>query len=214
VSTYRRWIANVICISHAEGSCGSQVGELVAATLGYRTVDEEIIAHAAAKGGVTPADVADEERRKSTLTKILNELGRGLAVDTYGLSQVGTTIEETLPPDAIRTLILEAIKETAAAGDVVIVAHAAAHALSGRSDVLRVLITASPETRAERIADDRGLEPEQAKRTLKQSDAARSEYLRRFYGVTSELPTQYDLVLNTDDLSYEHVAELIALAAR
>jgi len=189
------------------------VGELVATTLGYRAVDEEIIAQAAAKGGVTPADVADEERRKSTLTKILNELGRGLAVDSHGSSRVGTTVEETLPPDAIRELILEAIEETAAAGKVVIVAHAAAHALSGRSEVLRVWITASPETRAERIADERALELEEAKRALKQSDAARSEYLRRFYRVTSEQPSHYDLVINTDDVSYERAAELIALAA-
>jgi cytidylate kinase len=214
VSAYRRWIANVICISHAEGSGGSQVGNLVAATLGFRAVEEEIIAHAAAKGGVTAADLADEERRKSTLTKILDALGRGIAIDAVGIPLAGTTAHDALPPDAVRALIVEAIEETSVQGDVVIVAHAAAHALSGRPHVLRVLVTASPDTRAERIADIRVLQLEQAHRVLKQSDAGRAEYLRRFYDVANELPTHYDLVINTDELSYEQAAELIALAAR
>jgi cytidylate kinase len=190
------------------------VGKLVATILGYRTVDEEIIAQAAAKGGVTEADVADEERRKSTLTKILDGLGRGIAVDSVGMPLAGTTAGEALPPDAIRELIVEAIEATAVQGDVVIVAHAAAHALSGRPEVLRVLITASPQTRAERVADARALELEQAHRALKQSDAGRSDYLSRFYGVATELPTHYDLLINTDELSYERAAEVIALAAR
>jgi threonine dehydrogenase-like Zn-dependent dehydrogenase len=190
------------------------VGNHVATTLGYRIVDEEIIAHAASKGGVTPADVADEERRKSTLTKLLDGLGRGIAVDAVGIPLAGTSIDDPLPADAIRMLIVEAIEETAAQGDVVIVAHAAAHALTGRPDVLRVLVTASPDTRAERMADVRVLELQQAHRALKQSDAGRSEYLRRFYDVATELPTHYDLVINTDELSYEQAAELIVVAAR
>ena len=48
----------------------------------------------------------------------------------------------------LRVLIRETIEQTAAQGNVVIVAHAASHALPQRSDALRVLVTASPETRA------------------------------------------------------------------
>jgi hypothetical protein len=38
-------------------------------------------------------------------------------------------------------------------------------------------------------------------------------YLRRFYDVKDELPTQYDLVLNTDFLSADQAVQLIAFAA-
>jgi cytidylate kinase len=38
----------------------------------------------------------------------------------------------------------------------VIVAHAAAFALAGRDDLLRVLFTAPAETRARRVAEARG----------------------------------------------------------
>jgi cytidylate kinase len=47
---------------------------------------------------------------------------------------------------------------------------------------------------------------------VKDADAARRDYLKRFYGVDEELPTHYDLVVNTDVLSVERAADLIAQA--
>jgi len=61
----------LVCISHAEGAAGEEVGRLVADRLGFVYVDEEIVARAAARGGIDPADVADEERRKSLLERVL-----------------------------------------------------------------------------------------------------------------------------------------------
>src|SRR4029450_8980137 len=55
----------VVCISHATGAGGEEVGRLVAERLGFLYVDEELVASAAAKGGIEPAGVADEERRKA-----------------------------------------------------------------------------------------------------------------------------------------------------
>ena len=58
--------------------------------------------------------------------------------------------------DELRNLIRMAIEETAERGNVVIVAHAASHALAGRYDVLRVLVTASAETDANVSVTSRG----------------------------------------------------------
>jgi hypothetical protein len=66
-----------VCISHAEGAAGEEVGRLVADRLGFVYVDEEIVARAAARGGIDPADVADEERRKSLLERVLVGLAQG-----------------------------------------------------------------------------------------------------------------------------------------
>ena len=52
----------------------------------------------------------------------------------------------------LRELIRSAIEEIADAGQVVIVAHAASHALAARSDVLRVLVTASLTRHAARAS--------------------------------------------------------------
>lgn len=203
----------VVCVSQTEGSGGTQIASLVADRLGFQYVDEEIIARAAAKGGISPGEVADEEKRKSVLSRLLQELGRGGAVESYGLSGTAELATEGPAADEIRGLIQEAIEETAGRGDVVIVAHAASRALSAQPEVLRVLVTASPETRAQRLSESRGIESKAARRSITDSDAARADYLRRFYDVAAELPTHYDLVINTDVLSIEQAAELVAQAA-
>jgi cytidylate kinase len=112
----------------------------------------------------------------------------------------------------VRALIRETIEQTAAKGNVVIVAHAASHALPQGPDALRVLVTASPETRAKRLAEVEGVDESDAARAVKDSDAARRDYLKRFYGV-EELPTHYDLVVNTDGLTFDQAADLVLAAA-
>ena len=203
----------VVCISHAAGAGGEEVGRLVADRLGYLYVNEEIVARAAAKGGVDAADVADEERRKSLAARALNAIaqGGGEAWTLGAIGPVGSADE--LDSDDIRSLIRETIEQTAARGKAVIVAHAASYAIGRGDPALRVLVTASPDTRATRVGDAEGLDQVRAARAVKESDAGRADYLKRFYDVREESPTHYDLVLNTDALSIEQAAELIYQAA-
>ena len=203
----------VVCISHAAGAGGEEVGRLVADRLGFLYVNEEIVARAAAKGGVNAADVADEERRKSLAARALNAIAQG-GGEAWTLGAVGPVgSREELDSDDIRSLIRETIEQTAARGKAVIVAHAASYAIGRGDAVLRVLVTASPETRATRVAGAEGVDQATAARAVKKSDAGRADYLKRFYDVREESPTHYDLVLNTDALSIEQAAELISQAA-
>jgi hypothetical protein len=203
----------VVCISHAAGASGEEVGRLVAERLGFLYVNEEIVARAAAKGGVDAADVADEERRKSLAARALNAIAQG-GGEAWTLGAVGPlSSREELDSDDIRSLIRETIEQTAARGKAVIVAHAASYAIGHGDGVLRVLVTASPETRTTRVAEAEGLDQAGAARALKESDAGRADYLKRFYDVREESPTHYDLVLNTDALSIEQAADLIARGA-
>jgi len=203
----------VVCISHAAGAGGEEVGRLVAERLGFLYVNEEIVARAAAKGGVDAADVADEERRKSLAARALNAIAQG-GGEAWTLGAVGPlSSREELDSDDIRSLIRETIEQTAARGKAVIVAHAASYAIGHGDGILRVLVTASPETRTTRVAEAEGLDQAGAARALKESDAGRADYLKRFYDVREESPTHYDLVLNTDGLSVEQAAELISRAA-
>jgi len=205
---------SVVCVSHATGAGGNEVGRLVAERLGFRYVDEDLVSQAALRAGVDASEIADEERRKSWLARVLDDLavGGGEAWAMTGLGPYGAVGGATTS-DELRAYIREAIEETAGHGKAVIVAHAASHALAGRQETLRVLVTASPATRAGRVAEAEGLDETRAARTIKDADAGRADYLRRFHGVEQELPTQYDLVLNTDQLSPEQAAALISEAA-
>jgi cytidylate kinase len=203
----------VVCISHAEGAGGEDVGRLVADRLGFLYVDEDIVARAAAKGGVHAADVADEESRKSFAARALNALAQG-GGEAWALGTTGPlTAWDELGSDDIRSLIRETIEQTAARGKAVIVAHAASHAIGRGDATLRVFVTASPDTRAARVAEAEGVDQADAVKALKDSDAGRADYLRRFYNVRDESPTHYDLVLNTDSLSVAQAADLVSQAA-
>jgi cytidylate kinase len=107
----------------------------------------------------------------------------------------------------LRALIRETIAQTAAGGRVVIVSHAASYAVEPGAQAVRVLVTASPETRAARVGGA------DAARAVTESDKGRRDYLKRFYDVDDELPTHYDLVVNTDVLTAEQAADVVARAA-
>ena len=126
---------------------------------------------------------------------------------------VAAPASRTGDSQSLRALIRQSIVETADRGDVVIVSHAASYALAGRSDVLRVLVTASRETRLARAAAAGSLGEKQAAKAVTEDDAGRAAYLRQFYGVDHELPTHYDLALNSDSLSTGVIAQLIVSAA-
>ena len=202
----------VVCISHATGAGGEEIGQLVAERLGFLYVDDEIVVQAAAKGGITPGEVADEERRKSLAARVLEAIAQG-GGEAWALGASAASAGEELSSEDVRALIRETIEQTAARGSVVIVAHAASHVVPRGPAALRVLVTASPRTRAARLGEAKGLAQGRAARAVEQADAARRDYLKRFCDVDSELPTHYDLVVNTDVLSFDGAADLVAQAA-
>ena len=202
----------VVCISHATGAGGEHVGRLVAEQLGFAYVDEEIVAWAAAEGRLSPAEIADEERRQSLVTRLLEAMAEG--GEAWSLARSGPIpAGEGLSRDEIRALIRDTIVQTASRGTAVLVAHGASFVVSRQPDALRVLVTASPPTRAARLGELRGLDEAGSIRAVKDADAGRRDYLRRFYGIDAELPIHYDLVVNTDVLSVERAAALITRAA-
>ena len=93
-------------------------------------------------------------------------------------------------------------------------AHAASIPLAGESAVLRVLITGSPESRAARLAKSGTNDDRKARKAVADSDREREKYLDRFYGIGAELPTHYDILLNTDVLSLSVAADVIVAAAK
>jgi cytidylate kinase len=187
---------SAVCISRAIGARGEEVGRLVADALGFRYVDEEIVLAAAEKEGVDPELLATVERMRTGLSRLAE-----IDIVTFGGID-----------DLQRSLIRAAIQETAAAGKVVIVAHAASIALAGDDRVLRVLVTASPEARAARLVQTEQLDEHEAARQIDRSDKERAAYIKRFYSI-DELPSDYDLVVSTDRLSPEDACTLVLDAA-
>ncbi len=212
----------VVCISRSIGAGGELVGQAIAPLLGYQYVDEQIIEKAASQAQVDPSQVAATEQRQPLLQRLLDKLA--LAAEVVGPVgwASGIPMEVMIPvasvqravPDDLRAMIRYAIHEVARQGHAVIVAHAASMALAGVDGVLRVLVTASPETRAARLAEAQGATQKAAAEVIATSDRERRDYFQRFYNIKEELPTHYDLVINTDVLSPDAAVELIRVAAQ
>jgi len=201
-------VGRTICISHATGAQGTRVGRTVAERLGFQYVDDEVIAEAAEWGDLDPALVADAERRKPLVARLLGGIVEQSAAPRLPTGEAA----RSLPSDTdLRQMILTAVGSFVSRGSVVIVAHAASFAVK-HGEALRVLVTASPETRARQLASERNVDEKQAARMIKDEDAGRATYLKRFYGVDEELPTHFDLVVNTDALSADDAANAILAA--
>ena len=202
----------VVCISSEAGAGAAEASRLVAETLSFELIDEQIVTRAAVEADVEQDVVADVERRKSALVKLIEGLGPPNAA-AGGLMMIPEEVADVRPASKeLRALIRSVIEETASGGNVVIVAHAASLALGSRDDVLRVLVTASSKTRKQRVAASLQVDEKGAARAIKRSDAGRADYIKRFYGVPAEQPTHYDLVINTDKLTPHDAARLVIAA--
>lgn len=211
----------VVCVSLVTGAGGEAIGRLVAARLGFRYVDDEVITHAAETAGLDRSILESAEHHQGFLAALVEAIfaravetedavGRGESGDYPGAQKPSVAP----PAEELRRLIEQAIVEIARRGQVVIVAHAASHALRGQPDTLRVHVVASRETRVRRLVVGTTLvsEDEYAE-LIAESDRQREKYLARFYDVREELPTLYDLVINTDVLDVRQAAATVVTAA-
>ena len=203
---------SVVSISRTLAAGAEEISRIVAKELSFRYVDDEIVLEASAQAGVSPEIVGEVEHSRPLLDRIL---GAMVHISADGISSFeGAPVVASESLAHYQDLIQWVIRETAAAGKVVIVAHGASIPLASMSGHLRVLVTASPTVRAERLMHMSDLKERQAKKAIQDSDRERRDFFRRFYKLRQELPTHYDLVINTDRLTKPAAASLIVGAAK
>ncbi len=207
---------NVVCFSHVTAAGGETIAKRVAQTLGFRYVDDEVVIRAATSAGLDPDALASVEHHKSLFTRLMEALATPpKEVEGYlGLSGRDYYSPEAAPSapsfEEGRRLIQEALIEIAGQGRVVIVAHAASMALAQRADVLRVHVTASEATRLRHLRiNTRLISEDEHVKSIAEADRQRQKYLQKFYGIAAELPTHYDLVINTDALEPDRAAAAV-----
>ena len=204
---------SVICVSHETGAGGRAFAKAVAEQLGYRFVDEEVMAHAAEIEGVSVGELVDVEKRKSFFSRLMTDFGQSGA-GLYGMPVVPPgTMAAMRSSDQLRSAITTAIEEIAKSGRVVIASHAASHVLRG-DDVLRVLVVAPIDTRIARMAELQNIDRNEASAQVSKADGNRRDYLKRFYGIDQESPAQYDLVVNTGSIDPDALTSLVVEAAQ
>jgi cytidylate kinase len=113
---------------------------------------------------------------------------------------------------AVLEITQHVITEAARGGNVVIVGRGGAYILHDLAGALHVYLRAAEAVRVKAIMARHQLPEEEARRLLKQTDENWNAYIKQVYGHDRNLPSHYDMVLDTGRLGYEATVESILAA--
>lgn len=194
---------NIITITRQFGSGGHDIGEALAKKLGIPFYDKELISIAAKESGICP-EVFEAVDERAT-----NSLLYSLSVGLYNYSGGISTMGEMPVNDRLYILQHKIIKELAEKENFVVVGRCADYILKEKSNVVKVFIYADLETRVNRALERNDIEPDRAKQAVIKADKNRANYYSFYSGKKWGLPENYDLCINSTDISTEQAVDLI-----
>ena len=179
----------VVTISREHGTCGKQIGQLVAQKLDVPFYNKELTALVACESGLAKEFISEDYDDPS-------EVLHRIYLSTHVMRQ-GIIAQEKV------------IRKIADAGACVIVGRAADHVLHGYRDVVRVFIYAPEDFRIANIQKMYGDSMEEARQHMLRSDESRANYYRNTSGREWKSIENYDLCLDAS-IGKEKTAEIIA----
>jgi cytidylate kinase len=201
---------SVVTIRGQLGSGAPEVGRQVADRLHADYVDREIIAEVAARLHRQEQDViAKEMPLSSLLGRIAEALGRsGECFEGAYLPTWEIRLDDTCYLAALESVV----KELARSQSLVIRGRGSQFILKDYPGALHVLVVAPIEVRVKRIMQNLKLDQETAKREIARFDNSRREFIKRYFHAELEDPAYYDLVIDTERLSFEAATSIVVNA--
>ncbi|MBM4260816.1 MAG: BON domain-containing protein [Deltaproteobacteria bacterium] len=181
----------IVTISHAAFTGGSAIADKVAAALGYRCINREVLIEASRRYGIPEAK----------FTEVLETEGRWW--------------ERWLESARLYRITLQAAMcEVAQSGNMVYHGRAGQELFPSVGHVLKVLTVASMDFRIDQVNKRQGMDAERARQYLKDLDRVRSRRLRSLFSVDWLDPQGYDLVINTTRVSVDMAVDMIITATK
>jgi cytidylate kinase len=197
-----------VTISREYGSGGGEIASRLAARLGWRLVDHEIVVQVARELDISEEEAASrDESAQSTVSLILNSM-RAVNPAMFSLAPAPIESDEQTYREAL-TRVVEA---AAATGHVVIVGRASQVLLANYRDVLHMRIVAPFEKRVQYVMKREALKKEEARTRIQLKDRDRLRYLQIEYHHRPDEAQLYDLVINTGVLDLDSAVNLIVQA--
>lgn len=177
----------VITISRQMGSGGSYIGKKLAEGLGLRYVD------------------------KQCLATIMREYGFSSFDEVYNTKP---NFWERFDLERASTIdfLIQAMRAVAKAGDVVMLGRGGFGLFQNFADVLNVRIQAPFDLRVQRKMVERGMKKDVADPLLEKFDQIRRSFIHSDLGFDGNDASLYDLVINTDVLSFDEAVSSIKAA--
>ncbi|HSS93051.1 MAG TPA: cytidylate kinase-like family protein [Candidatus Dormibacteraeota bacterium] len=206
----------VITIGRQIGAGGSSVGHMLATRLHLDFLDSELIDEVAHRLELPKEEVeAEDEQPGSLLSRLLLALGAANTEPMMPPEASAWTPPNADPVFDTRRAVLQitqhVIREAARVGNVVVVGRGGAYILRDHPGALHVFLRADSTIRVKTIMDREKKTEEEARRRLKVADENWTAYIKQVYGHDRNLPSHYDIVLDTGRLGYEAtVAGIVA----
>ena len=200
----------LITIRGPMGSGAPEIGKIAAERLHIDYVDREIMAKVAARLDRQEEDVKEKEMPSSGLFgRIARALERGYSSE-IGFEGAYMHVWQIPLDDARYLKTLEAVlRELARNQSLVIQGRGSQFILRDYSRALHVLVTAPMEIRLKRIMEGLKLDAESARREISRFDGGGREFIKRYFKAEVWDPVYYDLVVNTEHLSFQAAASII-----
>lgn len=188
----------VVVVSREFGAGGGRIGASVAETLGFELWDRALVQAIAERSGASEA-----------LVETLDEHARTALEDLIAHSLMG---KEATEHDYL--LHLHRVLHTVTShGGAVIVGRGAQFVVDPARS-LRVRVIAPFEERVAAYAEREGIELEEARRRVRERDADRATFIKRYFRADPAAPRHYDLVIHRAGFSEAQVAEVVVAAFR
>jgi cytidylate kinase len=188
---------SILTIAHLTGSGGPEIGMAVAAELGYRFVDREMLSQAALKYGVVEDKLTQVDETKPSLFERFD-------VETRQYI----------------TILQSGLLDTAEEDNVVINSRGGQILLRGITHALRVRVIAPFDLRVKRVMQKMGGqmgEPVDFRTTaemVRRSDQEKYGRIRYLYDLDWGDPSLYDLVINTERITVEAAVDTVVRLMR
>ncbi len=193
--------SKILTVNREFESAGNEIAQAVAEKLGIPYYDRFLITNVAEEMGFTP-DAAEKHDEKP--------------ISRFQLSESQAAFFYTSPSSPAPTGVkvaqaqFDLIRKIAEEGPCVIVGRCAGYVLrEDKKDVVSIFIHAGVEGRTKRAMESLKISEAQAVKVLKQTDKARRTYHHNYTGLEWEDPDQYDMMLNTDLVSFDDCVDLI-----
>ena len=197
----------IYTIGREFGSGGREVGEKLAAKLGIKLYDKELLQQAAKDSGFCE-EIFENHDEKPT-----NSFLYSLVMDTYSVSGYSAAPFLDMPLNhKVFLAQFETIKKIAEKESCVIVGRCADYALEENPNVLSIFIKADMQDRIRRIAKLYDLSDAKAKDKITKIDKQRASYYNYYTSKRWGEVDSYDLCLNSSVFGIDGTVDMIKQA--
>jgi cytidylate kinase len=186
----------IITIARQHGSAGREIARELAARLGYRCYDKEIVDEAAEDSSICPELINSFDEKRVSPFMIQSSQYPGMS---HG---IGLNIQ-------VASAQFDVIRRIAEKGDCIFVGRCADYILRSRTDMVRVFIMGDYQSKIKCIMDRQGVTEEAAKKKIKEVDKDRSSYYKYYTDQVWGDVNNYDICVNSSRIGVDGTVDMI-----